>query len=64
MNQQKSTKTTKAFKAFFDSKKSGGLILIGCTLISLVLANSVFGTTYLHFWHTNFAGQSIEYWIN
>ncbi|MBP6759692.1 MAG: Na+/H+ antiporter NhaA, partial [Flavobacterium sp.] len=41
-----------------------GLILIGCTLISLVLANSVFGTTYLHFWHTNFAGQSIEYWIN
>ncbi len=64
MNQQKSTKTTKAFKAFFDSEKSGGFILIGCTLISLVLANSVFGSAYLHFWHTNFAGQSIEYWIN
>lgn len=57
-------KTTKLFKDFFESEKSGGLILIGCTLISLVLANSIFSSEYLHFWHTNFAGQPIEYWIN
>lgn len=56
--------TTKLFKDFFESEKSGGLILIVCTLISLVLANSVFSSGYLHFWHTNFAGQPIEYWIN
>lgn len=64
MAQQKRTVSTKLFKDFFESEKSGGLVLIGCTLISLVLANSVFGTTYLHFWHANFAGQPIEYWIN
>jgi NhaA family Na+:H+ antiporter len=57
-------KTTKLFKDFFESEKSGGLILIGCTLISLVLANSIFSSEYLHFWHTDFAGQPIEYWIN
>lgn len=64
MKQQKSIKSTKLFKDFFESEKAGGLILIGCTLISLVLANSVFSSGYLHFWHTNFAGQPIEYWIN
>jgi NhaA family Na+:H+ antiporter len=52
------------FKEFFESEKSGGLILMCCTVISLVLANSVFSAEYLHFWHTNFAGESIEYWIN
>lgn len=64
MKKQKNIKSTKLFKDFFESEKAGGLILIGCTLISLVLANSVFSSGYLHFWHTNFAGQPIEYWIN
>ena len=64
MKQQKSIKATKLFKDFFESEKAGGLILIGCTLISLVLANTIFSSGYLHFWHTNFAGQPIEYWIN
>jgi NhaA family Na+:H+ antiporter len=56
--------TTKLFKEFFESEKAGGLLLIGCTVLSLLLANSVFSFGYLHFWHTIFAGQSIEYWIN
>ncbi len=64
MKQQKNIKSTKLFKDFFESEKAGGLILIACTLISLALANSVFSSGYLHFWHTNFAGQPIEYWIN
>ena len=64
MKQQKSIKSTKLFKEFFESEKAGGLILMACTLISLVLANSIFSSGYLHFWHTNFAGQPIEYWIN
>ena len=54
----------KLFKEFFESEKTGGLILMCCTLISLLLANSFFSDNYLHFWHTNFSGQSIEYWIN
>ncbi len=52
------------FEDFFKSEKAGGLILLACTVISLLLSNSDFGTIYLHFWHTNFGGQSIEYWIN
>lgn len=57
-------KITKLFKAFFESEKLGGLVLILCTLISLLLANSAFGESYHHFWLTEFAGQSIEYWVN
>lgn len=64
MKPPKSIKPTKLFKDFFESEKAGGLVLIACTAISLVLANSVFSSGYLHFWHTNFAGQPVEYWIN
>jgi len=52
------------FNEFFDNEKASGLVLIGCTLISLILANSIFGSQYLHTWHTQFAGESLEYWIN
>jgi Na+:H+ antiporter, NhaA family len=55
---------TKLFKEFFDSEKAGGLILIGCTVLSLTLANSDFGADYLHFWQTQFAGHSIAHWVN
>ncbi len=55
---------TKLFKDFFDSEKAGGLILIGCTILSLTLANSNFGTDYHHFWQTQLAGHSIEHWVN
>ena len=55
---------TKLFKDFFDSEKAGGLILIVCTILSLILANSIFGTDYHHFWQTQFAGHSIEHWVN
>jgi NhaA family Na+:H+ antiporter len=57
-------KLTKIFTAFFNSEKTGGLTLIACTVISLVIANSAFGEGYHHFWQTQFAGHSIEHWIN
>lgn len=57
-------KITKLFKEFFDSEKAGGLTLIGCTVISLTLANTGFGDSYHHFWQTQFAGHSIEHWVN
>src|SRR4028119_1454149 len=57
-------KATQLFKDFFDSEKAGGLTLIGCTILSLVLANSAFGEGYHHFWQTQFAGHSVEHWIN
>ncbi|WP_395047594.1 Na+/H+ antiporter NhaA [Flavobacterium sp.] len=57
-------KITKLFREFFESEKSSGLFLISCTIFSLVIANSPIGNSYLHFWHTNLAGNSLEYWIN
>jgi Na+:H+ antiporter, NhaA family len=61
---QQNMTLTKLFRDFVDSEKAGGLILIGCTVLSLAIANSNFGTGYQHFWHTEFAGQSIEHWVN
>ena len=57
-------KATKLFKEFFDSEKAGGLVLIACTIISLVLANSIFGTDYRDFFQTKVVGMTIEHWIN
>jgi len=57
-------KLTKLFSDFFNSEKTGGIILIFCTLISLVLANSSMQTGYIGFWETNFNGHSITHWIN
>ena len=57
-------KITQLFKDFSDSEKSGGITLIICTIISMVLANTAFGENYTHFWHSNLGGESVEYWIN
>lgn len=54
----------KVFKEFFDSEKAGGFVLIGCTAVSLILANSGWQSGYHHLWESQVAGQSIEYWIN
>jgi len=55
---------TKLFKEFFESEKAGGLILIACAILSLIIANSTFSEGYHHFWQTQFAGHSIGHWIN
>ncbi len=57
-------RVTRLFTGFFESEKAGGLLLLLCTVVSLLLANSVFGSYYLSFWHTSISGQSLEYWIN
>ena len=55
---------SKTYNAFFQSEKSGGLLLVACTIVSLLVANSILGPGYLHFWHTNLGGLSIEQWVN
>ncbi len=57
-------KRTKIFNNFFHSEKAGGITLIFCTLLSLLLANSALGENYMHFWHIQYGGHSIEHWIN
>lgn len=57
-------KKNKLLTLFFSSEKSGGLVLILCTLFSLIVANSFLGEQYHHFWQFNLAGHPFEYWIN
>lgn len=57
-------KLTKLFQEFFNSEKTGGIILIACTLLSMVLANSGVQDIYMGFWETDFNGHSITHWIN
>ena len=52
------------FNRFFESEKSGGILLIACTALSLVLANSPLGLEYLGFWRLNAGGLSLEHWVN
>ncbi|MEO6986741.1 MAG: Na+/H+ antiporter NhaA [Paralcaligenes sp.] len=55
---------SKTFNQFFDSEKSGGILLVVCTVISLLLANSPVGESYLHVWHVQIGGLSIAHWVN
>jgi len=57
-------KLSKSFKAFFDSEKSSGILLIICTVVSLVLANSMLGANYLSIWQMYVGGLSVEHWVN
>lgn len=55
---------TRFFNDFFNSEKAGGLILVFVTLISLILANSAWGTDYINIWNFEFAGHTFVHWIN
>ncbi|MCW3080679.1 Na+/H+ antiporter NhaA [Segetibacter sp.] len=60
------------FKGFFDSEKVGGVLLLFCTVISLSIANSPIGESYVQLMHTrvdlSFANASLNYsieqWVN
>lgn len=52
------------FLRFFESEKSGGVLLLICTALALTLANSAIGPQYLAIWKTEWLGLSVEHWIN
>ncbi len=60
------------FKDFFSSKSAGGILLLICVIISLIIANSSIGSAYASFLDTelgrNFGGITLKYpillWIN
>jgi NhaA family Na+:H+ antiporter len=60
------------FEAFFNSEKTSGIILIVCTVFSLIIANSALGPAYSNFWDTQVGftlgsidlKKNIAYWIN
>lgn len=57
-------KSTQLFKDFFNSEKAGGLILLACTVLSLLLANSVLGDDYISFWKMQLGAYKLDHWIN
>ena len=63
---------SRIFKDFSESEKASGFVLIGCTIVSLIIANSSAGESYTHFFHEKLnlsffnldLNYSVEHWIN
>ncbi|MEO6971742.1 MAG: Na+/H+ antiporter NhaA [Chthoniobacterales bacterium] len=63
---------TKPLEAFGRLESSGGILLIGCTLVALLWANSPWGDSYFALWHTKLTvgfadarlSEEIHFWIN
>jgi Na+:H+ antiporter, NhaA family len=56
--------STRTFSEFFQSEKAAAGLLVVCTAISLALANSSLGPSYLSFWQIPVLGLSLEHWVN
>jgi len=62
----------KPFEEFARLESSGGILLISCTVVALLWANSPWAATYFSLWHTKltlgFAGaqlsEELHFWIN
>lgn len=55
---------TRLFTEFVGSEKAGGLILILCTAVSLIIANSSWQVSYMSLWNYPVAGHTLVHWIN
>ncbi len=65
-------KIIKPFQAFLHAEASGGILLLICTVIALIWANTPFAESYFHLWHTYISinigdfslNYSLHHWIN
>ncbi len=57
-------RSTKLFKEFFASERLGAFVLMFATAASLLLANTFFGDSMQHFFHSPVLGMPIEQWVN
>lgn len=55
-------KLTRLFKDFTRSEQASGIVLIGCTVLSLVATSTIAGYTEL--WHTQIGNHTLTHWIN
>jgi NhaA family Na+:H+ antiporter len=60
----KPTRRISLMRRFFDSEASGGMILMGVTVIALVIANSPLADAYFGLLKTYVLGLSVLHWIN
>lgn len=56
-------KWSKVYREFFESERTAGLLLMVCTVVSLLLTYFL-GSSYAHLWHTHFFNHPVEFWIN
>lgn len=54
----------KLFQEFTENEKAGGLLLLGCTIFSLLATNVFFPHSYSHLWHIEVSGFSTLHFIN
>ena len=55
----------RTLRGFMESEKSGGLLLIVCTIVSILLANSSWiGEQYRGIWEFGVGSHSVAEWIN
>ena len=57
-------RVSNTFTQFVDSEKASGIVLMACTVLSLLLANSSVGASYLTLWQRSVGGLSLDHWIN
>lgn len=65
-------KLTKPFREFTRAEASSGILLIICTIVALLWANSGIAESYFHLWHTKISigladfslDYSLHHWIN
>ena len=63
---------TNPFRQFIALEESSGIILLLCSVLALVLANSQWQDSFVHFWEEHFSlafgtfrlEKSLEHWIN
>lgn len=72
MAKANNTSLLEPLRKFFQTEQASGIVLIVCTLFSIILANSGAGEGYIEFWNTHigiYAGNfsldhSILHWVN
>jgi len=60
------------FQEFFRAEASGGILLLACTAVALIWANSPWHASYQDFWHTSVTvgfgayalKESLAHWVN
>ena len=57
-------KPTRLFIEFLNSEKAGGLILVFATIISLIIANSAWQSSFSSIQQADIGGHSVVHWIN
>lgn len=57
-------KLSKLFSDFTESEKSGGVVLLVCSMLSMILANSPLQSQYVDFWKMELFDYHIDHWIN